>query len=126
MIAANPFDVAAFRQSVVSLDWFTAAEIDAIVADIPTYIAAVSTAVLLPVSEDDELERIVIFWETNRYNFRAFKELFVAYALTFVPSSAAAERVFSILKRFFGNNQNSALEDYIEYSVMLSFNKRAF
>ena len=125
-IASTQLDVAAFRQTLVSLDWFTIAEIDDIVGDLPLYIEAVSTDRLMPVSEEDELEHIVIFWKANKSNFGAFKEVFVAYALTFVPSSAAAERVFSILKRFFGNNQNSALEDYIEYSVMLSFNKRAF
>ena len=34
------------------------------------------------------------------------------------PSSAAAERVFSILHCSFGDRQNNALEDYIEASVL--------
>ena len=39
------------------------------------------------------------------------------------PSSAAAERVFSILKRSFGEQQDNSLQDYIESSIMLQFNK---
>ena len=37
------------------------------------------------------------------------------------PSSAAAERVFSILQRFTAQQQSS-LEDYLELSVMLQYN----
>ena len=37
------------------------------------------------------------------------------------PSSAAAERVFSILRRFTAQQQSS-LEDYLELSIMLQYN----
>lgn len=40
------------------------------------------------------------------------------------PSSAAAERVFSILTNSFSHKQESSLEDYIELSIMLQYNKR--
>ncbi len=40
------------------------------------------------------------------------------------PSSAAAERVFSILTNSFSDNQANALEDYIETSVMLQYNEQ--
>ena len=39
------------------------------------------------------------------------------------PSSAAAERVFSILNSYFGGDQVSSLEDYIESAVMLRYNR---
>ena len=39
------------------------------------------------------------------------------------PSSAAAERVFSLLNSSFGNQQDNSLQDYIESSVMLQYNK---
>ena len=45
----------------------------------------------------------------------------IALATSFQPSSAAAERVFSILQRFTAQQQSS-LEDYIELSVMLQYN----
>lgn len=40
------------------------------------------------------------------------------------PSSAAAERVFSLLKSTFGEQQDNSLQDYIEASLMLRYNKQ--
>ena len=39
-------------------------------------------------------------------------------------SSAAAERVFSMLKASFSATQERSLRDYLEASVMLQFNRR--
>ena len=44
-------------------------------------------------------------------------------ALLVQPSSAAAERAFSLLANSFGDRQQNALEDYVEASVMLHYNK---
>ena len=41
------------------------------------------------------------------------------------PSSAAAERVFSILKASFGERQDLALQDYIETSSTVHFCRSA-
>ena len=40
------------------------------------------------------------------------------------PSSAAAERVFSILNASFNDQQDHALADYLQATVMLQYNKR--
>jgi hypothetical protein len=40
------------------------------------------------------------------------------------PTSAAVERVFSILRDSFHHGQNGALEDYVESSLMLQYNNR--
>ena len=40
------------------------------------------------------------------------------------PSSAAAERVFSLLSNSFGEQQTSSLEETIETSIMLQYNYR--
>ena len=40
------------------------------------------------------------------------------------PSSAAAERVFSLLSALFDDQQTAALEDYLEAAVMLAHNHR--
>ena len=40
------------------------------------------------------------------------------------PSSAAAERVLSLLKSSFGEQQEACFQDYIEASLILQFNKR--
>ena len=42
------------------------------------------------------------------------------------PSSAAAERVFSLLNDRFNERQRSSLEDYIETSIMLQYNYGGF
>ena len=39
------------------------------------------------------------------------------------PSSASVERVFSLLKSSFGDKQETALQDYIEVSLMLQYNR---
>ena len=40
------------------------------------------------------------------------------------PSSAAAERVFSLLMTMFGDQQHYVLEDYVEAALMLRVNDR--
>ena len=42
----------------------------------------------------------------------------------FTPTSAAAERVFSMLKAVFGDQATTALADYIQTAIMLRSNKR--
>ena len=44
---------------------------------------------------------------------------------SWTPNSAAAERVFSLLKAMFGDTQMSALVDMIEAALMLKYNKRS-
>lgn len=46
----------------------------------------------------------------------------VKKVLTIQPSSAAAERVFSLLNSGFGDLQENLLKDYIETLVMLRYN----
>ena len=41
---------------------------------------------------------------------------------SFTPSSAAAERVFSLLKALSGSNQDMALADCIQGSMMVRYN----
>ena len=43
---------------------------------------------------------------------------------SFTPNSAAAERVFSTLKRMFGDAQMTALADYVQSALMLWYNDR--
>ena len=38
------------------------------------------------------------------------------------PSSAASERVFSLLKASFQEQQDGTLQDYLEASLMLQYN----
>ena len=43
---------------------------------------------------------------------------------SWTPNSAAAERVFSLLKAMFGDEQLSALVDMIETALALKYNER--
>ena len=86
--------------------------IDAHKLEVPMYMAA---------SEDVSTEIDLIAWGTRHAIelpkwANAFKKVLLVQ-----PSSAAAERVFSILQRFTAQQQSS-LEDYIELSVMLQYN----
>ena len=62
--------------------------------------------------------------------WRANGNLFAPWALAarivFVmsPSSASCERVFALLKNLFGEQQMSALADYVQAALMLNCNKR--
>jgi hypothetical protein len=44
---------------------------------------------------------------------------------SFTPNSAACERVFSLMKFMFGDQQWATLGDYIQSALMLSYNERA-
>jgi hypothetical protein len=60
-----------------------------------------------------------------------FLDKFPAWAVaarivfSFTPNSAACERVFSLLKFMFGDQQWAALGDYIQAALMLKYNERA-
>ena len=68
---------------------------------------------------------VILWWKNherqipNCYWAAAFQKI-----LLMQPSSAASERVFSLLDNSFKDNQASAMEDYIEASLMLQYNKR--
>ncbi|CAB3995445.1 RNA-directed DNA polymerase from transposon BS [Paramuricea clavata] len=89
-------------------------DLDGLVAELPAYLAA-STGV----HNDD----ILAWWKRHedvlpRWS-REARKIFLCQ-----PSSAAAERAFSLLKASFNEQQDSALEDYIETSLMLQYNGR--
>ena len=53
---------------------------------------------------------------------RSTRRLRHLYAIS--PNSASCERVFALLKNLFGDQQFSALADYLESSLKLNYNKR--
>ena len=59
-------------------------------------------------SQEDELP----FWS------KAVKKVLLQ------PSSAAAERVFSLLNAYFAFQQEAAMADYLQASVILQYNRR--
>ena len=86
--------------------------IDGLKSEIPTYMAA---------SEDISAEiDPIAWWKSHAMELPKWANAF-RLVLLFPPSSAAAERVFSILQCFTAQQQSS-LEDYLELSVMLQYN----
>ena len=66
---------------------------------------------------------IVSWWKQYTHDLPAWSAA-AKKVLVVQPSSAAAERVFSILNSTFKEQQENSLQDYIETSAMLSYNYR--
>ena len=86
-------------------------------ARLSTYLAAAQD-VIMPFEEDK-----VKWWRQQSDNlphwpFAVMKVLLVQ------PSSAAAERVFSIVNSSFNDSQEHALVDYLQACGMLQYNNR--
>ena len=62
------------------------------------------------------------FWKEHKDTLPAWTAA-ARQVLLVQPSSAASERVFSLLTNSFGERQQSSLQDYIEASMMLQYNK---
>ena len=88
--------------------------VDSLKTELPAYIAAAAGV-------STEIDPIS-WWKNHATELPNWATAFRAVILV-QPSSAAAERVFSILQRFTAQ-QESSLEDYIELSVMLQYNNR--
>ena len=66
---------------------------------------------------------LLAFWRGHKGEIPAFAKMCRA-VLTYAPNSCPPERVFSILADSFGDDQKSALADYMEWSMMVQFNER--
>ena len=90
--------------------------IEGLVSELPRYVASAED--VSPVADKRA------WWKRHEDNLpnwaKACKSL-----LLIQPSSAAAERVFSILSNSFTEKQTHSLRDYIEASVMLQYNTRS-
>ena len=89
--------------------------LDALKRELPQYVAC---------SEDLSLDCDVLpWWKAKRTDLPTWA-VSVKKVLCLQPSSAAAERVFSLLQVMFNDRQGLALQDYIESSLMLQYNGR--
>ena len=67
--------------------------------------------------------QVLEFWAKHHSTFPTWaKAAQIVFALS--PNSASSERVFSLLKQFFGEQQDSVLSDMIEVAIMLAYNER--
>ena len=72
---------------------------------------------------DEITKGILLFWANHGKKFPTWA-LAMQIVGSFTPNSAAAERVFSLLKLMFGDAQMSALADMIQAALMLKYNQR--
>ena len=116
----SPFKFHKFKPSATDIDSLKAypflssqETIDGLKMEIPMYMAATSEEVSTEID-------LIAWWKRHAIEFPKWDNAFKKVLLV-QPSSAAAERFFSILQRFTAQQQSS-LEDYIELSVKLQFN----
>ena len=106
--------------SVEKLRRFRFLDNDAIIqgltAELPRYLAVADGADLQ--TEEEKLQ----WWSRNEANLPNWSSV-VKKVILVQPSSASAERVFSIMKNFFTNQQDAALVQTVEASVMLCYNQ---
>ena len=62
---------------------------------------------------------VLQWWKNHQNDLPRWSAAFISVK----PSSAAFERVFSLLAYLFKCQQSSLLEDYIEVPLMLQYNK---
>lgn len=83
--------------------------------ELPSYLAKVSDI-------DSNID-VLQWWSQNESHLPCWAAA-ARKVLLVQPSSAASERVFSLLKASFNPQQQSSLQDYIETSLMLQYNER--
>lgn len=120
-IRLSPPSAENFRKSLELLDHFTPEEISEMVSELRTYKTLANN--WEPEDRDlMEMDSVVQFWKASRdliINIRKF----VRYAYAITTSSAAAERVFSVIKRSFDTSQKGALVDYVFLSSIMQYNR---
>ena len=93
------------------------ATIDGLVRELPQYITATQDVAI------ECEERKVEWWKVHEERLPNWSSA-VKKVLLVQPSSAAGERVFSLLSASFHEQQENALSDYLQASVMLQYNNR--
>jgi hypothetical protein len=101
---------------LLEVPFVTQPMIDGCTTELPAYIAA-ATGVA---SDCDPAE----WWRRHK---KALPHWFAMarHCFHLCPSSAAAERVFSLMKATFGDQQDMALEDGMETTLMVQYNDRS-
>eukprot|EP00966_Prymnesium_polylepis_P070133 1630489-Prymnesium_polylepis.1 len=91
--------------------------------ELPDYLAATRGFTVDHKDTAEFTKSVLAWWASNGSKFPTWAAA-ARIVFSFTPNSAAAERVFSLLKLFFGDTRMSALADLIQASLMLRFNQR--
>ena len=98
--------------------------IPGLVAEFSTYKAKAQGCTFNRTDIPQYTKAILLWWANHRAELPAWAHA-ARIAFAFSPNSACCERVFSLLKLFFGHYQDSSLADYVEGSLMVRYNGRA-
>ena len=115
-----------FKRAAEELNFFTLSDVDKMGGEWYLYKRLVNEFEVVPseIKFDVQMERCTKFWSLYHEILPNLAN-FTRYCMTMTPSSAAAERVFSMLKNSFTIGQmRQSLEDYTEGSVMMQYNKK--
>ena len=99
--------------SLAAFPFFTSSTLSNLKSELPVYLVKAAD-----ISADT---CVVDWWERNCHSLPHWSSA-VKKVLLVQPTTAAAERVFSLLNSSFGNRQDGALQDYMEPSLMLQYN----
>ena len=106
-------------------------EIDALVEEYKLYLETANSDIttgdiIMPTEEEQKnihlrCPRILEWWEKHHQALPHWS-LFARHCAVLQPSSAAAERVFSIVNALFTDSQEQCLSDYFEGGTMMRYN----
>ena len=113
VVELNP-DAAAV-DSLQAFPFFDASVIAALKSELPSYLAKAA--------DSDAGFDPLQWWKNHTADLPHWSAAAAAAVILVQPSSAAAERIFSLLKASFGPQQDATLNDYIQTSLMLQYNR---
>ena len=91
--------------------------------ELPDYLAATNGFTVDHKDTAEFTKSVLAWWASNGSKFPTWAAA-AQIVFSFTPNSAAAERVFSLLKIFFGDTRMLALAEMIQASLMLRYNER--
>ena len=100
---------------VLAFPFFNSGSVVSLQGELPTY---------LSLSADVDANVDVLKWWKDHHEELPQWSLAALKVLLIQPSSAAAERVFSLMKNAFGDQQQSSLQDLVTATLMVQYNKR--
>ena len=130
LIRADSYEL--FGSAIKCLKYFTTPVILGMLSEYGTYLALCHNHVAAwkqrEVKPNEsaykvQLEGVMLFWESNYAKLPKLSE-WARYVFSLPTSSAAVERLFSMLKLSFNSLQNASLEDYIKLALILRYNGR--
>ena len=106
---------AASVDQLMSFPFVTSEKIVNLKSELPKYLAKCEDV--------DETYDVLQWWKSQELLLPHWAAI-AKSILAVQPSSAAVERAFSLLNSGFSDQQEQLLQDYIEASVMLRYNKQ--